>query len=362
MSILQPLSIGLALLQLLQLWVGSSLESPTPDPVVVISVNHTVSVEPDHVSDRQLISNTLYPYLPQGVVATGIAWPPRFSEGQATVSLESASDAALEEFYPHSGLFSIPVTIGDLSRRLVIDTGASNSVFDQRLARQLGWSNQPLPGEMSSFVVGELCPRLSLNLYQLPTLAVGEASVTGMTGLGLPFRTNPTGTVGVLGMDFLTEFDVQINPQARELSLRPPSSPDPNAIPLRGRAGLMIAEVAIGESDRLPFMLDTGASLTVISQELAQRLNLDLNQAQPIDVIGFCGTEQGLYLKLNHLAVGDRHVRDLDVMILDSPVLAGLNVDGILGQNFLSRYQQYWRFGSPNDAGFPATGSLELLP
>lgn len=349
MPIFQSVYAGIVLLQL-----GSGAIVPQFIP--------PLSLSSSEASGLPVLPHSASPYSPQGVVATGIAWPPRISRGQATIPLQPASEPNLEKLYPHSSLFSATVTIGDSPHRLVIDTGASNSAFDQQLAQQMGWPSQSLPGDMSSFVVGELCPQLSLKLYQLPVLSVDQARVEGLAGLGLPFRTNPTGTAGVLGMDFLSEFDVVINPQSRQLRLHSPSAPDSDAIPLVGRLGLMIGEVSIGGADPVPFMLDTGASLTVISPRLAQQLNLDLSQAQPIKVIGFCGTEPGLHLKLDDLALGDRHVQNLDVMILDSPVLATLEVDGILGQNFLSRYQQHWRFGHPNASGFPEAGSLELDP
>lgn len=345
----------------LQFWTGVALE-----PQIAYTSSSWIAPAPSglttfHHPANRLPLIDLPPVFPQsGVVATGIAWPPRLSQGQAIVPLQSASDPSLEAIYPHSSLFSTTVTIGDSPHQLVVDTGASNSVFDQRLAQQMGWQSQAVPGDMRSLVAGKFCPQLSLKLYQLPILSVGGASVEGMAGLGLPFSTNPVETAGVLGMDFLSEFDLVLDPPNRQLQLRPPSTPNPDAIPLVGRSGLMITEVKMGELESVPLMLDTGASLTFISPDLAERLKLDLSQAEPIEVVGFCGTEPGLYLQLDHLGLGRHSVRNLDIMILNSPVLNALGVEGILGQNFLSRYRQHWQFGAPNASGFPTTGSLEL--
>ena len=302
------------------------------------------------------------PY-PQAVVATGITWPQRSSRGVASIALQPASDPSLAEYYPYSTLYGVEVTVGDISTQFVVDTGASNSVLSEVIAETMALPSTPVPPErVESFVVGDHCPAHNLSLYQLPPITVDRARVEGISALGLPFSTNPTRTSGVLGMDFLSEFDVILDADSQELHLRPSSVPEPSSIPLTGQIGLMTADVMVNDDGPFPFMLDTGASLAVLAEDLVKRMNLDLSQAQPIEVIGFCGTEAGQYLRLSHIALGSHSVRDLDVIILDSPVLNALNVDGILGQNFLSRYRQHWRFGEPDAAGFPRSGSLDLRP
>ena len=313
------------------------------------------------------LHNPYSPFLrasyPQSVVATGITWPPRFSRGYATIELQPASDPSLAEFYPYSTLYGVEVTVGDELAQFVVDTGASNSVLSEVIAETMALPSTPVPRErVESFVVGEHCSEQNLNLYQLPPIIVDQAQVEGISALGLPFSTNPTQTAGVLGMDFLSEFDVILDAGSQEMHLRPPSDPEPTSIPLLGQIGLMTAGVMVNADGPFSFMLDTGASLTVLAQDLVQRMNLDLSQAQPIEVVGFCGTEAGQYLRLNQIALGSHLVRDLDVIILDSPVLDALNVDGILGQNFLSRYRQHWRFDEPDADGFPRSGSLDLRP
>ncbi|MEO0377092.1 MAG: hypothetical protein AAF329_21250, partial [Cyanobacteria bacterium P01_A01_bin.17] len=52
---------------------------------------------------------------------------------------------------------------------------------------------------------------------------------------------------------------------------------------------------------------------------------------------------------------------NLDTIILSSSsILSVLGVDGILGQNFLNQYQQYWRFTQDPEGQFD--GSLLLFP
>ncbi|MGJ3245858.1 MAG: retroviral-like aspartic protease family protein [Elainellaceae cyanobacterium] len=328
-----------------------------PDP----ALTHRVRAQYD-VTRYVAVSSDEVSHSVSSVVATGIAWADRTTTGQAAVRLQPASDPGLEEFYPNSTIFSVDVMMGDRPERLVIDTGASNSVLAQHVAQEMELSSSPVSGHpMNSFVVGDQCPALSLTLYEFPVIGVGSASVSGISGIGLPFNTNPTGTAGVLGMDFLSEFDVVLDPTANQLQLLPATSPTSDAIPLIGKMGLMTGNVVVN-GQTAQFMLDTGASLTIVSNRLAQQLNLDLDSAQPIDLVGFCGTETGHYLVLERLSMGTHDAHNLDIIILDHPVLEVLEVDGILGQNFLSRYRQHWQFGSPNEFGFPQEGRLELVP
>lgn len=332
-------------------WLASEMvQSSATTP---INIPLSVQTQEAHLSRRA----------PHWVVAPGISWPPRTHRGAAVLPLAIASDPALAEVYPYATLYGVEVMLGTMPMQLVVDTGASNSVISERIAETLQLPSTSVPRErIESFVVGEHCADQQLNLYRLPPITAGQAQVTGIAALGLPFRTNPTGTPGVLGMDFLSAFDVTLDGKSGELGLRSPTRPDPNAIQLTGQVGLMIADVSINSSGSFPFMLDTGAALTVLSQDLANQIDLDLSQAMPIDVIGFCGTEQGQYLRLSQVALDQHVVDELDVIILDNPLLSALNIDGILGQNFLSRYHQHWRFGEPDEQGFPASGSLELTP
>jgi len=330
-------------------------DGDVPDPAVMhrVSSHYCVTRYADISSNKGSRSVS-------SVVATGLAWAERTTTGQTTARLEPASDPGLEEFYPHSTIFGVDVMVGDRPERLVIDTGASNSVLAQHVAQDMGLSSTPVSGHsMNSFVVGDQCPNLSLTLYEFPTIGVGSASVSGISGIGLPFNTNPTDTAGVLGMDFLSEFDVVLDPNANQLQLLPATTLNPDAIPLIGKIGLMTSDVVVN-GQTAKFMLDTGASLTILSNRLAQQLALDLDRAQPIDLVGFCGTETGHYLTIERLSMGNRDAQNLDIIVLDHPVLDALEVDGILGQNFLSRYRQHWQFGSPDEFGFPQEGRLDL--
>ncbi|NEP84751.1 MAG: clan AA aspartic protease, partial [Okeania sp. SIO3B3] len=215
-------------------------------------------------------------------------------------------------------------------------------------------------------VAGDECPEMKANLHRLPVLKIDNVKVEGLTALEFTTTIMPEGLLGVLGMDILSNFDVEIHPQTQELKLLPPTPiPSTNiddAIPLKTKLGVMLAEVEINGKGPFIFMLDTGAESIFISQKLASQLNISVAERQEIRVQGFCGIEMAEYASLAKVKMGNYQLTNLETVILSSPVLKLLEVDGILGQNFLNNYQQYWRFNQKNPENFPADGSLLLIP
>ncbi|MBW4680166.1 MAG: retroviral-like aspartic protease family protein [Microcoleus vaginatus WJT46-NPBG5] len=288
------------------------------------------------------------------VKTTGITLPKPSSQGQASVTLKPVAEQQL---------FSLSVSVGGQPKTFLLDTGASNSIVDSQIAQQLGLPATPIPQEMLAYmVVGDNCSDINASLHEMPVMAVDKASVQGITGMGLPKTAIPGDVSGVLGLDFLSGFDMVVNPKSFQLQLLPPSGATADVIPLKGKMGVMTAQVEINGQGPFTFLLDTGADLSVVSDRLAGKLSLDLANAKDIEVQGFCGTEAGKQTTLPQFSLREHQVSNLDAVILKSDVLDLLGVEGIIGQNFLSRYQQHWRFGERNELGFPNEGSLVLTP
>lgn len=288
------------------------------------------------------------------LMTTGATLPTTSSQGQASIGIQQL---------PNSQVFTLPVTVGGMRRNFLLDTGASNSILASQVARQIGLAGTAIPNELLSyFVVGNDCSNVNATFHNLPPLMVDRARVEGMTGMGLPETAIPGNLSGVLGLDFLKSFDAIVDPQSLRLQLLPPSPSVAGAIPLVGRLGVMIAEVKINDRGPFLFLLDTGADLMVISDRLARELSIDVARAEVEEVLGFCGTETARKTKLNRVGLQQHEVAGLDAVILQHQVLDLLGVDGIVGQNFLTRYRQHWRFGEANALGFPEEGSLVLTP
>jgi predicted aspartyl protease len=288
------------------------------------------------------------------VESSGITFPQPASKGQATVQLKQL---------PNSAVFTIPVQIAGESKTFLLDTGASGSMIDSQTAQKLGLASTPIPNELLKYmVVGNDCSKVQANLHTLPAITVDAAIVEGLSGVGLPKTAIPGNLAGVLGIDFLSSFDVILNPKTMQLQLLPASASVAGAIPLLGRLGNIIAQGQINDRGPFSFVLDTGADLTVISADLAKRLSIDINKAKDVEVTGFCGTQKGKQTQLAKVSLQQHQANAIDTVILDSNLFKLIGVDGIIGQNFLNKYQQHWRFGKRNVMGFAESGSLVLTP
>lgn len=286
---------------------------------------------------------------------SGISVPQPVSKGQATIGLK---------LLPDSQLFTLPVKIGGQTKTFLLDTGASGSIIDSQTAKQLNLQSTPVPSKLFQYTVaGNNCPDVQVNLHPLPVLTVDSATVEGLNGMGLPQTSIPGNLSGVLGIDFLSNFDLIINPKTQELKLLPASPPVANAIPLSGKLGSIIAQVRVNGQGPFSFLLDTGADTVVVSKRLVQKLKIDEYKAEEIEVTGFCGTEKGKKIKLEKVSIQQKEATQLDTVILESNNIFNLlGVDGIIGQNYLNKYQQHWRFGKRNPLGYAESGSLVLTP
>jgi len=286
------------------------------------------------------------------IAASGVAVPLPAARGVGRVALRLVSG---------SGLFTVPVRIGARTLPFLLDTGASSTILTLGTARALGVPGTPFPSEvLRYFVVGQNCDRVAAELVAIPEVAVGRSQVVGLRGMALSPVGLPGG--GVLGMDFLANYDVLLNPRSRDLVLMARSPFPQDGIDLRGKLGVMTAPVSVNGRPAAPFLLDTGASVMVVSRRYAEALGLPLEQAEPVAVRGFCGMEKALKTRLQTVALGGWVRQNLEVVVLEGNLLAMLGVDGIVGQNFLSQFVQHWRFGDRLGLGFPQTGHLVLVP
>ncbi len=283
-----------------------------------------------------------------------VTLPATVSQGEASVQLEQI---------PNSLVYTVPVVVGGKTQRFLLDTGASNSIVSEPIIQQLGLTGTPLPSDiLAYFVVGNDCSNINATLQSLPEITVDAATVEGMNGMGLPKTAIPGDVGGVLGLDFLKGFDVLIDPKNATLNLLPRSNFVEGGVELQGKMGVMTTEVFVNGQGPYTFLLDTGADVMVLSNDLANTLSLNLDTAENIEVRGFCGQETGQKVRLSSVQLENYESKNLDGVVLNNELLDLLGVDGIVGQNYLNQYQQHWQFGEPNNLGFPEAGRLILKP
>jgi clan AA aspartic protease (TIGR02281 family) len=106
------------------------------------------------------------------------------------------------------------------------------------------------------------------------------------------------------------------------------------------RAPLILIDGVVNGDTAVRFVVDTGASTTVISSEVATRARVTIKKRRA-KAIGADGSQSAKIATLTSLSVGKIRVANLGAAVMDLGSLnhaTRLNIGGILGFNFLKRY------------------------
>ena len=114
-----------------------------------------------------------------------------------------------------------------------------------------------------------------------------------------------------------------------------PRRSEETVIALTKVSGGWLTEVVINGSWTGPLLLDTGASVTLISPAVARLAGLNIGPDTPVvEVQGIAGRTRGPIVTLTSLQVGEVEARGIRAVVVELPT--GLN--GLLGNSFLTRY------------------------
>jgi predicted aspartyl protease len=102
----------------------------------------------------------------------------------------------------------------------------------------------------------------------------------------------------------------------------------------QGRVGMIVTSVMIDGRGPFRFMLDTGATRTVLASATVAKLALKINPADRILVRGVSGLTAVPVVHVNSVVSGALQLHDLVAPVLSGPVFNGL--DGILGMDGLA--------------------------
>jgi len=262
-------------------------------------------------------------------------------------------------------LWTLDFQVGTVSGRFLVDTGAATTMVGSPLIQKLGLHGTSISRDRLDYAVaGNSCPNFQAILHRLPTLKNKSINIDNLSVLELANTAIPNDISGVLGMDLLSNFDVIIDPTQHNIQLLPPSElptkENNNAIHLQGKLGVMLAQVEINGKGPFTFLLDTGAESIFMSPQVAQKLAIAPSQMKDINVEGFCGLESAKTTQLAEVKLGDKKLDKLEAIILDSSILKLLEIDGILGQNFLNKFKQHWRFEQNKNGKLSQQGTLIL--
>jgi len=130
----------------------------------------------------------------------------------------AAGEVKFELEGPNEAAFVVPVHInGHGPVNFVLDTGATLSCIDVSLAREL---KLPDEGPMGGVAIGAMSAG-AIETVRMDTLRVGNAAAFDIVAcrLDLAALRSALGVQGLIGLNFLKQFDVRIDFDRRVVSL-----------------------------------------------------------------------------------------------------------------------------------------------
>src|SRR5437868_6394122 len=256
--------------------------------------------------------------------------------------------------------------------RFVLDTGSGMSVVSDQTAKRLGI--KPVArGGMARAVGGG--GKFEIVYGFLNSIEIGTVRIENIPVYIRKFFDDRIPVDGYLGLSVVSKYLTSIDYGTRRIPLvrqhhtdqleawtvrRPegilslvPITPNDGAVevPLRTTSsGFLSGEVGLdGFNKNMNFIIDTAASITVVSEKLSQQEQLlDLLQPSKMRVFGAAGvTEDVKLLQLPMLSLGLSKLEKINAAVLDlEPVneTAGFTQSGILGGNFLRHFRIYFDF------------------
>ena len=116
------------------------------------------------------------------------------------------------------------------------------------------------------------------------------------------------------------------------------SSPTKASVPFEKQGQVIIVEATLNKKTAAKFVVDTGASYTVISSATAKELSIDTDQnTQPVTFQTANGMIQAPLVSLQSITVGGMEINNLTAAVHD--VVPDAKVFGLLGLNFLGNFR-----------------------
>jgi predicted aspartyl protease len=292
----------------------------------------------------------------------------RYLGRQGQLYVSSGRDSTAISFETIDGRPILKVRINGQKEplRFVLDTGSGMSVISQQTAKRLGL--QPISrGGMARAVGG--AGKFEIVYGFLSSLEVGEVRVENVPVYIRHFYDDKVPVDGYLGLSVITRFFASVDYGERTFKLVKPrqtdslemfdkndTGPRPVAvdfveIPVRTTSsGFLSGEVLLEGIDKPQnFIIDTGASVSVVSEKLAELEGL-ANFMTPtrLRVFGAAGvTENVKTMLLPRVMLGSLIREQINVAILDLESInetTGFTQAGILGSNFLRHFRVSFDF------------------
>jgi len=135
------------------------------------------------------------------------------------------------------------------------------------------------------------------------------------------------------------EEKIRAQERAREAELR--REYEPKQINMDKQSGHVVVTTLLNNKVKANLVLDTGASLILLSRKVAANLGTEINDKEgtPIELIMADGRrENAKMIILDSVKVQDSEVKDVEAAVLPDKESATMSEDGLLGMSFLKKF------------------------
>lgn len=238
--------------------------------------------------------------------------------------------------------------------RFVLDTGSGISVISDKTAERL--KIKPVArGGLARGIGGD--GKFEIVYGFLRSVDIGDARIKNVPVYIRKFHTGNEKIDGYIGLALISKFLTTIDygdltfSLIRKSSIENAKSGEELSLPLRlTSSGFLSGEVQLeGVEVPLNFIVDTGASVSVISNDLAGSEELSqFTRGEKMRVIGAAGiTEDVPSFMLPRVTFGTHSRESITAVALDLDLInetSGFRQAGILGGNFLRNYRLTFDF------------------
>jgi len=275
----------------------------------------------------------------------------------AGCQVESASSVPVE---PVNGSILVTVEVNDVPVTFILDTGAERTLMGEAVVRQLGLERDSWVASAVRGIAGieerpNALPR-SLRLGQLTLRRKTLTEDTSVTVGRLPVSQIASHSIaGLLGRDFLSPFDLDLDLPRHRLTLYKVHGCDAAYLPWTAPYATIAASAAAGtalvvpvtlDGRRLRALIDTGASASLVTAPGMFRLGLTpgLLAHDPVDKGRGIGPRPvPMYRhRFSELRVGPGVTRDPVLWV--APVRVVPIVDLLLGADWFGPRQVWLSF------------------
>ena len=243
------------------------------------------------------------------------------------------------------------------SLRFVLDTGSGISVISENTARKLNIKSVARGGKARG-IGGD--GKFEIVYGFLRSVNIGDVKIKNVPVYIRKFHTSNEEIDGYIGLSLISKFLTTIDYgkltfdlERKNSLVKDADNADTLSLPLRlTSSGFLSGEVQLqGIEAPLNFIVDTGASVSVISNQLANTGEMgQFIKNEKMRVIGSAGITENVdsYL-LPRVTFGTHSRESITAIRLDLDIInetSGFEQAGILGGNFLKNYRLTFDFGN----------------